>query len=55
MALRLEGDLVSAITGFGDPGLFSVFDLPAVIVEPFVSVPVGNCHRHRDVHALPGR
>jgi RNA polymerase sigma-70 factor (ECF subfamily) len=33
MALRLEGDLISDITGFGDPELFSMFGLPAVIIE----------------------
>jgi RNA polymerase sigma-70 factor (ECF subfamily) len=33
MALRLEGNLVAEITGFGDPGLFKSFGLPE-IVEP---------------------
>ena len=32
MALRVEGDLVAEITGFGDPGLFAVFELPESIV-----------------------
>jgi hypothetical protein len=32
MALRVEGDLVAEITGFGDPRLFSLFELPESIV-----------------------
>ena len=33
MALRLEGDRVAEITGFGDPGLFAVFGLPEVLKD----------------------
>jgi RNA polymerase sigma-70 factor (ECF subfamily) len=32
MALRVEGDLVVEITGFGDPRLFALFELPDSIV-----------------------
>jgi RNA polymerase sigma-70 factor (ECF subfamily) len=32
MALRIEGDLVVEITGFGDPRLFALFELPESIV-----------------------
>lgn len=32
MALRVEGDLVAVITGFGDARLFAPFELPESIV-----------------------